>query len=265
MPFSKVDGININYEIYGSGPRILFLHGIGADLKNPIGVSSSPLPKYFTCLAFEPRGIGESDTVEDGYTIADLAEEAAGLAASIGWDRFHVFAASMGGMIAQELAIRYPGAVDKLVMGVTHAGGSQGEAPTVIDKLEQMSMSDKLKLSDTRQDEAWAAAHPELVERFIEQTRLMADEMQNNPKYAKAFNQQMQAVLKHDTYDRLPLIQAKTFIFGGAYDGSCPPAAIQRLAGQIGGSRYELVESGHGNWFFDKSVWDMVITFLHKK
>ncbi len=84
MPYTKVNGINLHYEIRGTGPHVLFIHGIGADLKN-LSVFSIPLsPNVYSVLAFDPRGLGESDSSSGSYTIADLADDAAGLAMAVG-------------------------------------------------------------------------------------------------------------------------------------------------------------------------------------
>lgn len=265
MPLVNVNGININYEIYGAGTRLLFINGIGADLKNPVGAANSPLPKHFTVLAYEPRGLGDSGSSDEPYSIADLAAEAAGLAKALGWERYHVFSASMGGMIAQELAIRYPSVVDKLVLCVTNAGGANSAAPVVIDKLDQMSAVEILKLSDSRQDEAWVAANPEKVKHFEEQYQANRRAMQANPSRIKGYANQVKAVLKHDTFHRLPQISGPTLVYGGLYDGSNPPEEIRRLAGQIPGARCEFAESGHGSWYFDPAVWEKIISFYKEK
>lgn len=262
MPCANVNGIDINYEIMGEGPKLLFINGIGADLKNPVGAKNSPLPKRFTVLAFDPRGLGESGSTAEPYGIADLADDAACLAAAVGWEHYHVLGASMGGMVAQELAIRHPGAVDKLVLCVTHEGGANSGAPAVIDKMDQMSVLEVLKLSDSRQDEAWAAANPEKVRMFEERYSAALKARQADPVQNEGYLRQVAAVLKHDTSDRLSKIKAPTLILGGVYDSSCPPEAIRRLAAKIPGSHYELVESGHGSWYFDSNAWELITGFL---
>ncbi len=261
MPFANINGINLHYEIRGIGPRILYIHGIGADLKNPIGIFNSPLPQYFTVLAFDPRGLGESDSPTVSCSIADFADDAAGLAEAAGWDSCHVLGVSMGGMIAQELALRHPSLVDRLVLGVTNGGGSNS-GPRVVDKMFDMPTSEKLKLSDLRKDEAWAAANPEMVRSFEEQSKATKEALYTNPSLIRGYNNQVNAVLRHDTFDRLPQIKAPTLVFGGRYDGSCPPDVTRSLANQIPDVRYELLESGHGDWYFDPAAWNMIINFL---
>ena len=261
MPFVTVNGVNLHYEIRGTGPRLLFIHGIGADLKNPMGIFSTPAPNHFTVLAFDPRGLGESDSPNEPCTIGDMADDAAGLAKAVGWDKYFVFGASMGGMVAQELALRHPSAVEKLILGVTNAGG-ENSGPVAVDKLDTMSSLEKLQLSDTRHDQTWAAAHPEMVSQMEEQGRAAQKIMKSNPALMRGYNNQVNAVLQHNTFDRLNEITIPTLVFGGRFDGSNPPNVTKGLAELIPGARYELLESGHGNWYFDSRSWGMIIDFL---
>lgn len=263
MGFIKANNITLHYEVYGAGPKLLFIHGIGADLTNPIGAVTSPLPQHFTVLAFDPRGLGESERTDQDFTVADMADDAAALAAALGWEKYHVFGASMGGMVAQELAIRYPDAVDKMVLAVTNAGGDNG-APAIIDKLDQMSMTEKLKISDTRQDEAWAAAHPEIVAAAEQQAMEANKVMQANPAMLKGFQAQVKAVVKHDAFNRLAAIKTETLVFNGRYDGSNPPETAGKMAERIPNARFELVDHGHATWFYDPAVWEKVIDFLKR-
>lgn len=263
MPFATVNGIKLNYEIQGTGPRVLFIHGIGADLKHPISVFNTAMPKYFTVLAFDPRGLGESDKPETSCTMADLADDAAGLASELGWDSYCVLGASMGGMVAQELVLRHPAAVKRLVLGVTNGGGTPEQSGRqLIDKLDQLSVIEKLKLSDLRHDEAWADANPDLVKQFEEQSELGSAALHANADISRGYHHQVEAVMKHDTFDRLPQISVPTLVFAGRYDGSNPPEVTRRFADQIPGARYELLDSGHGDWYFDPAAWQMIIGFL---
>ena len=78
----------------------------------------------------------------------------------------------------------------------------------------------------------------------------------------RGYNHQVNAVLKHNTYNRLPEINIPTLVFGGRFDGSNPPEITKALAERIPGARYELLESGHGNWYFDSQAWEIIIDFL---
>ncbi|WP_114319266.1 alpha/beta fold hydrolase [Desulfotruncus arcticus] len=98
-----------------------------------------------------------------------------------------------------------------------------------------------------------------------EQYQASRRSIQDNPSHVKGYANQVNAALKHDTFDRLPQITCPTLVYGGLYDGSCPPEEIRRIAGQIPGARCEFAESGHGSWFFDPSVWEKIISFYKEK
>jgi 3-oxoadipate enol-lactonase len=250
------NGVLLNYEIRGAGPKLLFLNGIGADMRNPMNLFNAPLARRFTILAFDPRGLGESGKTDGDFTIGDMAEDAARLAQAVGWEKYHVFGASMGGMVAQELAIAHPEAVDRLVLAVTHAGGENG-APMLVDKMAELTPLEMLKASDVRQDKEWAAEHPEALERMKAQSAGMKALFTSEGYLAQA-----KAVCCHDTAGRLGRITAETLAFNGRYDGGVPVDAAQGMADKILNCRFALVDHGHGSWFFDPSVWDMVIGFL---
>lgn len=199
-------------------------------------------------LAFDPIGLGESDKEELPESIGEMADDAAGLASALGWDRYNLFGASMGGMVAQELVLRHPAVVRKLVLGVTHAGG-RSAPPQVVDKFDELSTMEMLWLSDTRHDKAWADANPELVASAEKQFLAAKEERNASPSIIRAFKKQAAAVLKHDTYDRLPEITSPTLVFAGRYDGGCPWEITKAMAERISSAQFELVDYGHGDWF----------------
>lgn len=263
MPKICANKIQLNYEIRGKGPRLLFIHGIGADMKNPIGLFNSPMVEHFTILSYDPRGLGESESPEAACTMSDLAKDAAELAKAVGWEKYHVFGASMGGMVAQELAIQYPDSIDKLVLAVTHSGKQSG-APILVDKMLDFSPQEMAKTADTRQDEHWSKEHPEILERMKMQSEMMKQLYEANPALKKGYRNQVGAVINHDTTERLSAIQAETLVFNGKYDGSMPISVQNDMAEKLPHGRFELVDHGHGSWFFDPKVWEMVISFLEK-
>jgi 3-oxoadipate enol-lactonase len=257
MPKIKANGITLNYEIRGKGPRLLFIHGIGAGLGNPMVLFNAPLAGKYTILAFDPRGLGGSGSVEEPYTVADMADDAAALVKAVGWDRCLVFGASMGGMVAQELVLRHPEIVEKIVFAVTNAGN----IPLKLKEMDSMTTEELLSLSDSRQDAAWAKENPELVRRFEERFRAAQTERNADPAQLKGYNLQVQAASGHNAYERLNEIQAPALVVGGRYDSSNPPDATADFAAHIPNSHYLLVDSGHGSWFFDEAVWAAVEDF----
>lgn len=264
MPFAEINQMKFNYIIKGSGPRVLFIHGIGADIKHPVGILNTVIPEHFEVLAFDPRGLGESSPSPSPYSVADMADDAARLAASLGWENYHVIGISMGGMVAQELALRHPQAVDRLVLGVTNPGGRY-PGPLILDIMDTLPLREKLRLADTRQDRAWMAANPGPV-RMLEQHINADGELRNaDPARRKGFDDQARAVLAHDTYDRLPGIMCPTLAFAGMYDGGNPYPMSQAMAEQIPNARFVLLESGHATWYANPACWNMIREFLQEE
>ncbi|MEZ5340005.1 MAG: alpha/beta hydrolase [Acidimicrobiales bacterium] len=106
MPFVDVNGIEIYYERYGAGVPLLNISGTGNDLRQS-RPDLSPLNKYFDVVHYDQRGLGQSSKPDVEYTMADYANDAAGLMKALGWQQAHVVGTSFGGMVAMHLAIRH--------------------------------------------------------------------------------------------------------------------------------------------------------------
>ncbi len=110
MSFIRLGDIDFCYNTEGSGPRLLKIWGTGGDLRRLPTEFDRRLADRFTVLAFDQRGMGRSGKPARDYTMADYADDAAGLMDALGWDSAAVLGYSFGGMVAQELALRHPAA-----------------------------------------------------------------------------------------------------------------------------------------------------------
>src|SRR3954454_16225441 len=124
MGFVTGGDLEIYYEQGGSGPRLLFLSGTGGDLRRKPSVFERPIGQQFEILTLDQRGLGQPLGPDREYTMLDYGEDAIGLLDAVGWDRCHVMGVSFGGMVAQELAIRYPERVDRVAMACSSSGGA---------------------------------------------------------------------------------------------------------------------------------------------
>ncbi|MDA0365579.1 MAG: alpha/beta fold hydrolase, partial [Chloroflexi bacterium] len=124
MQFAAVNALELWYERRGDGPRLLVIPGSGGDLRN--GSSGAPLEARFDVLTYDHRGLGRTSKPAGPYTMAEYADDTAALLDAVGWERCHVLGISFGGMVAQELAIRHPDRIDRLVLACSSAGGAGG-------------------------------------------------------------------------------------------------------------------------------------------
>jgi len=265
MPTESIRGIDLYYEIQGSGPRLLYIGGSGGDLRQKPSVFEGPLVDHFEVLSYDQRGLGRTEAPDAPYTMADYGEDAAALLDVVGWDRCAVMGVSFGGMVAQELAIRHPNRIDRLVLACTSSGGA-GKPSFPLHELEQLSADERairsIELSDVRCDAAWRAANPEALRGMIEFIAERARVGENEPGRAIGARRQLEARAGHDTWSRLPNLAMPVYICGGRYDGIAPPANQQALASAIAGSRMELFEGGHLFLMQDRSAFPAIIRFL---
>jgi 3-oxoadipate enol-lactonase len=170
MPFISVRDIQIYYEISGKGPRLLYISGTGADLRNKPDVFDSPLAEHFEILAFDQRGLGQTDRPDIRYSMEDYADDAAGLLKALDWDRCHVVGISFGGMVAQELALRHPDCIDRMVLCCTSSGGAGGHSypfHEMPDLPEDEMNSISVAINDSRQDADWQQRNPERYQAIL--------------------------------------------------------------------------------------------------
>ena len=123
MPVTQANGLSLYFERAGSGPPLLFISGTGGDLRNKPNVFDGTLAKAFDLLTYDQRGLGQSGKPNVPYSMSDYADDAAALMASQGWDEALVIGVSFGGMVAQELALRHPERVKRLVLACASPGG----------------------------------------------------------------------------------------------------------------------------------------------
>jgi 3-oxoadipate enol-lactonase len=263
MPITKLANINLYFERAGSGPPLLFISGTGGDLRNKPNVFDGPLARQFDLLAYDQRGLGRSEKPDVAYSMADYADDAAALMAEQGWEKALVIGVSFGGMVAQELVLRHPDRVKRLVLACTSPGGDGG-ASFPFHEIEHLRGEARARylipISDTRRDDAWAAAHADLYAQFVAMGA--ADPYADEPGHAMGAHRQLEARAKHDTWDRLPSIACPVMIAAGRYDGIALPATQQKMAARIPGAKLQFFEGGHLFIIQDRTAAPAMAAFL---
>ena len=263
MPKVKPRDIEIYYEVKGRGPKVLFIDGTGADLRDKPTIFESPLTDHFTVLAYDQRGLGQTDKPDMPYTMADYADDAYELVKSIGWSRSHVMGVSFGGMVAQEYALRHPDAVDRLVLACTSSGGKGGASYPIhnlpADPRERASVL--ITIFDNRMGEKWKMSNPEKYEETLVEW-MAPSPFSDEPGREMGARRQVEARRYHDTYERLPQLRMPVYICGGRYDGLSPPVNLEALHRQIRGSSLDFFEGGHMFIRQDPMAFAKIIEFL---
>jgi 3-oxoadipate enol-lactonase len=262
MPLANVRDLRMYYELQGNGARLLYVGGSNGDLRRKPNIFDSLLGGQFSVLAYDQRGLGQTDKPAGGYTMADYAADAAALLDAAGWQSCMVFGVSFGGMVAQEVAIRYPERVTALVLACSSSGGKGGKSYP-IEEFADLPVKERLRKSlpiqDSRRDPAWQESHTDEFDALVAQSAAANSAGGAATGMSRG---QLAARAAHDTYDRLPALKMPVFICGGRYDGQAPPANQEAIHAQVPGSRLEFFEGGHLFLAQDPRAYEQVVAFL---
>ncbi len=265
MPFVRANGIQLYYRLQGEGPRLLYISGTGGDLRLHPNPLDYPLARGFTMLAYDQRGLGQSEKPDRPYSMADYADDAAGLMAALGWGRCLVVGYSFGGMVAQELALRHPRRVERLVLMSTTSGGAGGSSYPLHElaglPLEQRARR-AVELADLRRDASWQKEHPDEFRRLVEQTLAAMSLGADEPGHQIGAQRQLQARRSHDTYRRLAGLDLPVLVAAGRYDGIAPLECQKALQEAIPGARLRVFEGGHQFFLQDPTAFERIRDFL---
>jgi pimeloyl-ACP methyl ester carboxylesterase len=239
MPFTDAPGFRMAYETAGTGFPLLLINGLGGDRREWL-FQVPAFARRFRVIAFDNRGSGESESPPGPYTTAGMADDAAELLSFLGTERVHVLGVSLGGMIAQEVALRHPGRVERLVLACTSPGGDPSVRPSSEalaafirapggDREAELRRTIPFLYSGRYQRE-----HPEEIEAFIAR-RLSA------PASAEGYAAQLSAAVGHSAGDRLKGVRAPALVITGTADLLVPPVNSERIAERIPGAKLVLL------------------------
>jgi 3-oxoadipate enol-lactonase len=250
MPTTEIaTGPTLHYVRRGEGEPMLMIQGMSGNHLSWGEPFLTDLERDFDLVAYDHRGVGRSSSVTDPFTIADLADDADALMDALGWESAHVVGISMGGMVAQELALRHPERIRTLTLGCTYCGG-EGSAlasSEVSTKLAQAMMSgDRERAISTAYEvniSPGYGADQSAYATFYEMATAM-------PTPVPVIMLQAQAVQAHQTLDRLDQISAPTLVIHGTADEMLPFSNALLVASRIPGAQLvQLDDVGHMFWW----------------
>lgn len=243
MPTASNDGIVLDYQVTGEGPALLLLSGLSA--QRAFWGLVRPRLAGFTLVEFDPRDIGKSSLAQGSYTVADMARDALAVLDAAGIGSAHVIGHSMGGAIAQELAIMAPQRVGRMVLANSFA-----RHDLYSRQIMQLLGDLRRQLDD---ELVFGAALTSFVigEHMLRRNALYdfvqaaLDAGLTQPK--AAFLRQLEACLAADTLDRLHAIRVPTLVLYADGDRLFSPAMARELVLGLPGvaDLDELADSGH--------------------
>ncbi len=244
---SKVlaNSVEIYYAVTGSGPPLVLINGLTANIDWWAPEFLDLLAERHTLLLLDNRGAGRSDNPPGEYTIPLFAEDTAALMQETGFEYSHVFGLSMGGMIAQELALNHPDMVDRLMLCSSNCGPRNSVLPSrevirvMMDRSGPPGEIIK-RISKILFSEEWIKDNPEVTKDFLRRYLIA-------PISNESATRQFMATVKFDTYERLDQIKCPTLIITGTEDVLIPPENSEILAQGIPHSELIKFEgAGHG-------------------
>lgn len=237
-----INKANLYYEIHGRGEPLLMLQGWGMDITG-WQYLVEPLSRMFQLILLDNRGTGRSEVTSGKYTTRLFADDAAALLDHLHIDKAHVLGWSMGGMIAQELALAYPGKVNRLILSATSAKVTEKSSFIAWSNVEAMNRGE-LQTSVN-----WQLSFCFSKALFADEEMLFEiKENALNPQYPVTVDglvKQFAAVAAHDRRRQLRAIKSPTLVLGAAEDGIIDVDQVKSLALEIDNSELRILPGGH--------------------
>jgi len=243
MPFAMVNDIDLHYRLDGQGEEtIVLINGLADDVETWFAQMDDFLSAGYRVLRIDNRGIGASSKPAGPYSSRMLADDAKALVDLLGITDFHLMGVSMGGMIAQEFALAYPGDLRSVTFGCTYAAPGP-----FCSRMFAMwaDMAPVLGVPFVMRDVTlWAFTLP-----FFEKRGADLEEFETAMRYmdqpVHAYLAQLAVIQNHDTTDRLNQITVPSLVLAGEEDILIPVALSRRIHEAILGSEWATTKGGH--------------------
>jgi 3-oxoadipate enol-lactonase len=258
MPFVMNEGVKIYWDECGSGEPLLLIMGLS--YPSYMWHRSRPvLAQRYRTIAFDNRGIGQSDVPPGVYSMALMASDAAVVMDAAGVEIADVFGVSMGGMIAQEFALQYPNRVRSLILGCTAAGGPHAVRA-------EAAVTETLLRQGMTPEESREAITPFIYDPATPRERIdedMAIRMKWYPT-PQGYAGQLQGIFGWEAYSRIAQITVPTLVIHGETDKLIPPANAKLIAERIPGAKLALIP--HASHIFETdqpaAAYQAILEFL---
>jgi len=241
MAIAHSNGADIEYDVNGTGDPLLLIIGFAADRRSWMLQTPVFAPQYKT-ITFDNRGMGGSTSPDGAVSMEQMADDALAVLDAAGVDRAHILGVSMGGAIAQHIALRAPDRVRSLILASTWC--SKNPWLQRIAETGRVIMEAGGREATTRATMLWLFTPKFVLDRdpFVQQIEQMALEFAMHPEI---FERQREACLQHDVRDQLAALDIPTRVMCGRRDIFLPPELSEELAAAIPGAELVFIEGGH--------------------
>lgn len=259
MPKAPCGDITLHYETSGAGAPVLLIAGVGSDHMSWLTVIRK-LSARFRVVAFDNRGCGRSDSPDAAYSIGQMADDTVRLLDYLEIARCHVVGHSMGGYIAQELAIRHPDRVDRLVLAGTAPVSTVRNNALLIDLLDRLQRTDDFGFW-VRQWAFWLFSPLTFKRRSFVETFIRNATAHPHRQAVHGFKRQIGAIASFDARKRIQRIRNRTLVLTGEDDHLILPRESEELVRSIPRARsFTLTGVGHCMHFEDPEAFTRTLT-----
>jgi 3-oxoadipate enol-lactonase len=233
MPYATVGDARIYYEVEGEGPSVCLVHPVGLD-SGCWDAQVAALAPRFRVLRVDLRGHGQSDASPPAYSLSDFAADVHALLRQLGLAPAHLIGLSLGGMVAQVLALEHPADVRSLVLADTNSTLPPEARRAMVERGEAARRGGMANILDSTLSRWFTPGFmgSEVVSRT--RTRLLTDDVDG---WATAWR----AISELDTEPRLPEIRVPTLVIIGENDLSVPVSRARAMADSIPGAAFHVV------------------------
>ena len=250
MPKVKANGIELYYEVHGAGKPLVLIAGLGYPLWQWHKMTPF-LAEHFQVITFDNRGVGQSDKPAGPYTAQMLAADTAGLLEALGIAKAVIAGHSMGGFVAQALALDFPQKVEKLILCSTNFGGPRSipVTPEAMQVLSDVTSDPLTRFKNglvVSTAPGWAERNPAVIEEWVKWR--VANPIEAGP-YQAQLTVGLGLIAEAAAFEnQLPRLNVPTLILFGAHDKVVPPANASLLAEKIADSQV-VIFPGAGHFF----------------
>lgn len=245
MAHAVVAGRKVYYELHGDAPGtpLVLVMGMGGTCRGWLPLQVPDFSRERRVLIYDARGVGETDDPGGPFTTADLADDLADLVDALGLRRVDVLGVFLGGMTAQEFALRHPLRLDRLVLVGSYAR-PDAKRRMLIEKWKEMVRLDAPLSLQVRERLLWTLEDDTLEDTELIESMIDFFTREGAPVSNDLFMRQCDACLSHDSHDRLRRIHARTLVVAGRRDQLTPGKFQRELADEIPGARLVTLSFG---------------------